>query len=175
MPIRVVQPDGSIKTVLMPKSKPVVVEPPVVVAPPVQRRDITPAWRTALGTSVEGSGWSNSCVAVAAPVVAPVAKPLWRPHTEILDQVFGDHSIYNKNDRKNEHNILKFVYSMDKSLFSISDIHSSYSDRPHYSIRVKLGIGFVTYHAYPFAANQAKIEKVTGFSVGVSYILVERN
>ena len=163
MPIRVVQPDGSIKTVVMPKSKPVVVEPPVVVAPPVQRRDITPAWRTALGPPV------------AAPVVAPVAKPLWRPLTEILDQVFGDHSIYSKNDRKNEHNILKFVYSMDKSLFSVSDIHSSYSDSPHYSIRVKLGIGFATYHAYPFAANQAKIEKVTGFSHGVSYILVGRD
>jgi hypothetical protein len=138
MPIRIVQSDGSYKTIVISKSKP-------VVSP------------------------------VVAPVVAQECKPLWRPLNQILDQVFGDHSIYTKNDRKNEHNIIKFLYNKDKSLFSVSDIHRSYTDLPHYSIRVKLGIGFVTYHAYPCAANQEKVEKVTGFCNGVSYILVERN
>lgn len=171
MPIRVRQPDGSYMTVTFKKS--VVATPapvPVAEPAPVQqkgRRDITPAWRVAHGPPV------------VAPVAAPVNKPIWRPQrpdakADILNDLFGEHSIYSINDRKNEHNLIKFLYSKDKSLFSVSDIHSSRGDIPHYSIRVTMGVCFMTYHAYPCAANPAKIDKVTGFNYGVSYVLVER-
>ena len=165
MPIRVRQPDGSYMTVTFKKSVAAAPEPV-----PVQqngRRDITPAWRVALGPPV------------AAPVAAPVNEPIWRPQrpdakVEIVNQVFGEHSIYSKNIHKHEHNMLKSLYSRDKSLFSVSDIHSSHGDIPHYSIRVTMGVTFATYHVYPCVANPEKIDKVTGFSHGESYVLVER-
>ena len=167
MPIRVRQPDGSYITVTFKKSVDVA---PVPEPAPLQqkgRRDITPAWRVALGSPV------------AAPVADPVAAPIWRPQrpdakADVLNQLFGEHSIYSKNVHRHEHHMMKFLYSKDKSLFSVSDIHVSHGDTPHYSIRITLGGGFATYHAYPSAANPTKIDKVTGFSYGESYVLVER-
>ena len=165
MPIRVRQPDGSYLTVTFKKS----VDAAPAPAPLQQkgRRDITPAWRVALGPPV------------AAPVAAPVANPIWRPQrpdakADVLNQLFGDHSIYSKNIHRHEHNMMKFLYSRDKSLFSVSDIHASHGDIPHYSIRISLGASFTTYHAYPSATNPTKIDKVTGISYGETYVLVER-
>jgi hypothetical protein len=161
MPIRVRQPDGSYMTVTLKKSVDAAPEPEL--AWKNGRRDITPAWR----------------VAAAPPVVAPVAEPIWQPQRpvakgEVLNQLFGEHSIYSKNIHRHEHNLMKFLYSRDKSLFSVSDIHSSRGDSPHYSIRITLGGSFVTYHAYPSEIQPTKIDKVTGFSHGESYVLVER-
>ena len=175
MPIRVCQPDGSYLTVTFKKSVDVAPVPAPVPEPaPLQqkgRRDITPAWRVALGPPVAAP--------VAAPVADPVAAPIWRSQrpdakADVLNQLFGDHSIYSKNIHRHEHNLMKFLYSKDKSLFSVSDIHVSHGDIPHYSIRITLGAAFTTYHAYPSATNPTKIDKVTGFSHGESYVLVER-
>ena len=171
MPIRVLQPDGSYMTVTLKKSVDVAPVPEPAPLQQKERRDITPAWRVALGSPVAAP--------VAAPVAYPLAAPFWRPQqldakADVLNQLFGEHSIYSKNIHRHEHNMMKFIYSKDKSLFSVSDIHASHGDIPHYSVRITLGVSFTTYHVYPSAANPTKIDKVTGFSYGESYVLVER-
>jgi len=167
MPIRVRQPDGSYMTVTFKKSAVAAPEPAPEPDWQKGRRDITPAWRVARAPPA------------APPVATAVNESVWRAQrpdikADILNELFGERSLYSINDRKNEHNLMKFLYRTNKSTFSVSDIHSSHGDVPHYSIRINMGVSFATYHAYPCAANPAKIDKVTGCCHGVSYVLVER-